>query len=270
MNAPAIEDGAHVFLHVNLCAAVARAATAALVPLRVKLTDRVGGVEFERTVRVGRSDGSQTVVEFDVHRGIYRLRLDAPNTGCAAADYLDFLPDRSRTIVETLTSGPLAASAPVVLLDGTAPLSFLYVKPTFAFFAGGLACNQPVGTPLAVRSTAEYDQGAYHVSLYSDFLRDQPSGAVAGSGGLTASSGPAAGVSPEPAGSRAPSVVVTLRLRTPTGLAHYVRVPIAFPVPWTGWPSHVQFNITEEMIDGLATDKTDTLLCPKLWETRVH
>ena len=65
---------------------------------------------------------------------------------------------------------------------------------------------------------------------------------------------------------RAP-LTVALRLRTTTGLAHYVRLPVPFPPPWNGWPPSIHFNITEDMIDGLITEKTDTLLCPKLWET---
>jgi len=247
----AIEDAAHVFLHINLCAAVARAAVRAPVPIHVKLTDRVGGVEFERTVRVSRDDATQAVVEFDVHRGIYRLRIDAPGSRCSTSDYLDFLPDRSRTITETLTAGPPGPPDPVDLLDGTAPLSFLYVKPTFAFFAPGLACNAAVTAPLTVRSTVEYDQSAFHVSLYPDGLASMPSPVPSGSTTLA-------------------PIVVALRLRTPTGLAHYVRVPIPFPTPWTGWPRHIQFNVSEEMISGLATEKTDTLLCLKLWQTTVR
>jgi hypothetical protein len=38
-------------------------------------------------------------------------------------------------------------------------------------------------------------------------------------------------------------------------------------VRWEGWPSSIQFNVTEDMVDGLAGEATDTLLCPKLWET---
>ncbi len=105
MDAPAIEDAAHVFLHVNLCAAVTRAAETTPVAVRVGLFDRIGGVEFARTIRVTRDDAGQAVVEFDVHRGIFRLRVVAPTAGCEADDYLDFLPNLNRTIVETLVPG---------------------------------------------------------------------------------------------------------------------------------------------------------------------
>jgi hypothetical protein len=49
-----------------------------------------------------------------------------------------------------------------------------------------------------------------------------------------------------------------------------VHVPIAYPVPWGGWPSTIHFPVSEDMIDDLATDKTDTLLCPKIWESSTH
>lgn len=265
MNAQPIADGSHVFLHVNLCADVVRAEDRAPVPVRVRLTDRVNGVEFEKTIRVQRGDGAQSVLEFDVHRGIFRLRIDAPTARCGASDLLDFMPESNRTITETLVPGPIAPQESVTLLDGTAPISFLYTKPTFAFFAPGLACNEPITTPLVVKTNVEYDQGAYHVWLYP---------------GVLAPAHVPAPSSPDPSASpRSPfatdaeltnSVAIALRLRTPTGLAHYVRVPIVFPLPWNGWPSHIRFNVSEDLIDGLATEKTDVLLCPKLFKTATH
>jgi hypothetical protein len=82
----------------------------------------------------------------------------------------------------------------------------------------------------------ENDQDSYYASLYSD----------------------ASGSSPQQ---------LTLRLRTPTHQYHYVRIPMAFPVPWSGWPESILLNVTEDMVDGLAGDQTDTLLCPKFWKT---
>ena len=43
-------------------------------------------------------------------------------------------------------------------------------------------------------------------------------------------------------------------------------MPVKLP-PYTGWPATIQFNITEDMIDELATEKTGVLLCPKIWGT---
>ncbi len=256
---PPIEDAAHVFLHIDLCAAVVRAAESHPVPLRVKLFDRTGGTEYEKTVAITRADGTQAVVEFDVHHGVYLLHALAPQPSCAASDYLDFLPDLSRTVVETLAPGPLTAPAPTLLLDGTAPVSFLYVKPTFAFFNGPVACGAPVSTPSGVGSRVEYDQANYHVWLAEALPVREP---VAPTVSVATSTVPT-----EPP---VPPVTVALKLRTAGGLAHYVHMPITYPNPWHGWPAHVQFNVSEEMLASLATEKTGVLLCPKLWQTTVH
>ena len=39
-----------------------------------------------------------------------------------------------------------------------------------------------------------------------------------------------------------------MRLKTPTHQYHYVRLPVPFPVRWEGWPSSIQFNVTEDMV----------------------
>ena len=231
----------HVILHVGLCSAVAKLSAETTVPLRVQMADRAGGLSVDRTFRFERGEGTETIVEFDVARGVYRLQLDVPKYRCADSDFLDILPDSARTVTETLSDGAPAPSPPVMLLGGTAPISFLYVKPTFVLFDKSVTCNQPVQTPVTSHINVEYDQGAYHAWLYSD--------------ATPAASAP---------------LVMALRLRTPTNLAHYVRLPIEFPLPWGGWPSTVTFNVTEDMIAGLATEKVDTLLCPKIWETRIH
>jgi hypothetical protein len=40
-------------------------------------------------------------------------------------------------------------------------------------------------------------------------------------------------------------------------------------VPFSGWPNVYMMNVSEDMVDGLATEKVDTLLCPKVWTTSV-
>ncbi len=230
---------AHVFLHVNLCNAVARAAPQTTIAMHVRMSYRVGGTEFDKVFTFPRGDGTQAVLEFDVRRSVYRLQIDAPKYKCAAADFLDILADQSRNVTETLTDDPTAQASPMELMEGTAPISFLYVKPTFVLFDKTLTCNQPVPPPLPSHINVEYDQGAYYLQM--DLER---------------------------AATDAP--VVALRLRTPTGTAHYVRVPVQFPASWGGWPGDLQFNVSEDEIDGLATEKVDVLLCPKLWETSVR
>lgn len=231
----------HIFLHVGLCTAVARADPDATIAMHVQLAYQQGGDEIDKVVKFRRGYDSQTVVEFDVPRNTYLLTLDVPKYTCSTTDFIDVLSDLNRTITETLADGPPGPPLPVVIMDGSAPMSFLYVKPTFAIFGKGLGCNQPITTPLATHVAVEYDQSAYYASLYVD-----------------------------PALDPATPLVVALKLRTPTGLAHYVHVPIPYPVPWGGWPYTVHFPVSEDMIDGVATEKTDTLLCLKLWESSSH
>jgi hypothetical protein len=228
----------HIFLHVGLCNAVASAAPDTTVAMHVVMSYRVGGNEIDKTVKFTRGDDTQTVVELDVPRSMYLLQLDVPKYHCSTTDFVDVLSEQNRSIAETLTDGPKAPPPPVELFAGTAPLSFMYVKPTFVAFDKSVTCNGPIAQPIPTHVNVEYDQGAYYVWLYED-----PT--IAAGGPLT----------------------VALKLRTTTGLAHYVRLPIPFPAPWGGWPGSVQLNVTEDMIDGIATEKTDTLLCPKMWET---
>lgn len=231
----------HIFLHLTLCTAIAKLPAETVVPVHVQLSYRTGDPPFDKTFRVTRGDGTQEVVEFDVDRNLYRLRIDVPKYECSASDFLDVLEGTNRTVTEKLADGPPAPETPVTLLAGRAPTSFSYSRPTFALFDKSLSCNQPVPAPLTAKVNLEYDQGGYYVWLYPDASLD----------------------------AHAP-VVVALRLRTPTGTAHYIHLPIAFPQPWGGWPYSIQFDVTEEMLDGLATEKTDTLLCLKLWSTGAH
>jgi hypothetical protein len=229
---------AHVIMHVAFCNAIARAAPGTPVELRVHMADRTGRVQVDRVFRVERGDEDEAIVEFDSAFGIYSLVVEAPKYRCAASDYLFFIAGHDRSINEKLSDPPMPSPPRPVLLSGTAPQSFLYVQPTFVLFdKSQAACNKPVPAPLSAQITVENDQDAYYTWLYSD-----PS-ATAGSQQLA------------------------LRLRTPTHQYHYVRIPIPFPVPWTGWPQSIQFNVTEDMVDGLAGEPVNTLLCPKLWQT---
>lgn len=233
----------HALLHVGFCSAIARAKPETTIAMHLRLSYRQGpqlGTQLDKTYSFTRSDGSETVIEFDVPRGLYRLSLDVPAYKCSGSDFLEFLPDGNRTITETLSDGA-TPPAPVELLYGTAPLSFVYAKPTFVIFDKSVTCNQPVSTPIATHIVSEHDRDAYYTWLYSD--------------PTLAARGPA---------------VVALRLSTPTHLYHYVRLPVAFPTPWYGWPETVQFNVTEDELADMATEKVDTLLCPHLWETSVH
>lgn len=239
--AQSMDGFAHVFLHVALCKAMVRAAPATTFAMHVRMAFRTGDTQFNKSFSVSRGDGSDAVVEFDVPRGVYRVLVEAPKYGCTASDFLEVLPDANRNVNETLVDGPPAPPQPVMLLDGTAPTSFLYVRPTFVLLDKNVACNQPIGPLVTSPVRVEYDQGSYYVWLYSD-----------------------------PQMERQGQYTVALRLRTPASTAHYVRLPFAFPTPWAGFPGHIQMNVSEDMIAGLATEKVDTLLCPKLWQSSAH
>jgi hypothetical protein len=229
---------AHVILHVAFCNALARAPAGTPIALRIHMADRAGRVQLDRTYRIVRGDDQEAVVEFDSAFGMYRLDVAASKYGCAATDYLFFISGHDRSINEKLSDPPLPSPPRPVLLSGTAPQSFLYVNPTFVLFdKSAVACNKPIPQPLPTDAAVENDQDAYYVWLYA--------GAPAGPG----------------------SQQLALRLRTPTHQYHYVRLPIPYPIPWSGWPTAVTLNVTEDMVDGLATEPVNTLLCPKMWRT---
>ena len=233
---------AHVVLHVSLCGAIARAKPATTIAMRVRIVDRRSTTRFERAFTVERGDDDNPkVVEFDAPEGTYRLDATAPKYGCDASQFVTLLPDLSRTVDVALAAGAPDPGGPL-LVDGTSPQSFSYVAPAFVLFdKGATPCNAPVGQTIPFRVAVENDQDAYYASLFGD-----PS--------LTA---------------RGP-LQLALRLRTPTHQYHYVRVPIPFPMPWGGWPSNVRFDVTQDMIDALASQPVDTLLCLRMWETKVY
>lgn len=229
---------AHVVLHVDFCNAIVRAPAQTPIALRVRLTDRFGKPQIDRVYRVDRGDEAEAIVEFDSAFGIYSLDVEAPKYRCSASDYLFFISGLDRSVSEKLNDPPAPPPRKPVLLSGTAPQSFLYVAPTFVLFEKSQAiCNKPVPQQLPTDVSVENDQNGYYASLYAD-----PSAAAG-------------------------SQLLALRLRTPTHQYHYVRIPIGFPIPWGGFPQTIQFDITQDMVDDLAGDPIDTLLCPKLWRT---
>jgi hypothetical protein len=201
----------------------------------------VGDPEVDKTFKIPLTDGPQAFVEFDIRQGLYRMVLEAPTLRCSASKFIAILPDRNRKVQIAMNDGPVRPERPQLVMDGIAPQSFLYTKPTYVLLDKSIGCNQPVGKPTIPDIQFEYDEGAYYLWLYGD---------------------PAlAGTDP----------VLAMKLRTPTGLAHYIRVPVPYSDIQAGsWASNIRFEVTEDEIDDLATEKTDTLLCLKLFETRVR
>ena len=228
----------HVILHVGFCGAIARAPADTTIALRVRVADHTGRSQVDRVYRFERGDEGEAIVEFDSSFGIYRLDLATAKYRCSATDYLFFIAGHDRSVTEKLSDAPLPAPPTPALLSGEAPQSFLYVQPTFVLFdKSQVTCNKPLPAPLPTQINVENDQDGYYTWLYAD---------------ATAAAG---------------SQQLTLRLRTPTHQYHYVRLPIPFPIPWTGWPQSIQFNVMEDMVDSLAGEAVNTLLCPKLWRT---
>ncbi len=135
---------AHVFLHVALCSAVARLSPEANVAMHVRMSYRVGGSELDKVFTFARGDTTQAFVEFDIPQSDYVMRLDVPKYKCSAAEFVHILADQNRKITETLSDRASAEPDPVLLMEGTAPLSFSYVKPTFVLLGNGAACDSPV------------------------------------------------------------------------------------------------------------------------------
>ncbi len=228
---------AHIVLHAGFCGAVARAPAGTSIALRVRLADRIGRVQVDKAYSFQRGDDAEAIVEFDSAFGLYRLDVAAPKYRCSATDYVYFIAGQDRSITEKLSDPPVPPPPTPLLLSGTAPQSFLYVQPTFVSFDKSAAtCGKPVPQPLPLHIVVENDQDSYYAWLYSD----------------------ASGNTQQQ---------LTLRLRTPTHQYHYVRIPMPFPVPWAGWPQTIILNVTEDMVDGLAGEQVNTLLCPKFWKT---
>lgn len=229
---------AHVVLHIGFCQAISRAPETAPIAARVRVTDRIGRVQLDRTFRFPRGDENEAVVEFDNAFGLYRLDISVPRYGCSAANYVYFIPGHDRTITAALSGEPAVRPTMPVLLSGTAAQSFLYLQPTFVLFDKSRAiCKQPVPDALQMDLVVENDQDSYYAWLYAN---------------PQTSTG---------------SLQLALRLRTPTHQYHYVRIPMEFPIPLGGWPESITLDVTEDMADGLATEPVNTLLCPKMWKT---
>ena len=228
---------AHIVLHLSLCNAMLRAAPSTPVAVRVRLTDRTGRQNIESTYRVERGDSNVRLLEFDAPQGTFRMQISAPKYNCNALDYLTVLSEHNRSVAETLSDGPAPPTQPM-LLEGTAPPSFLYVAPTFVMLDKNLPCKGPIEDPLPSHIVVENDQDAYYVWMYSDL-------SIAARG----------------------SVQIALRLATVSGEYHYIRIKVPFPEPWTGFPQVIGFDVHEQDLDSIAGEPTDVLLCPKLFRT---
>jgi len=228
----------HVILHVGLCGAMSRVSPQSTLATRVRVIDRIGRWQFDQTFKFARGESDQKVMQFDIARGVYFVQIDAPKYKCSTSDFLAILPEHDRTVKETLNDTLQPVPTPL-LLQGTAPASFLYVKPTFVIFDKSVACDKPVNDPLPSRIVVENDPDAYYTWLYTDPATQARTGTLA------------------------------LSVQTPSGDHHYIRVPMPNGFTATKWPFSVDLNVTEDILDDLAGKPVETLLCPKLRRTSV-
>jgi hypothetical protein len=230
----------HIVLHLGLCGAILKRPAQSDVTVRVALYDKINAKRLDKTVHMMRDYEPTGVVYLDVPQGEYQMQISAPQYGCNAADWVFFMPDRTRTINEQLVDGPAPPTQPL-LLEGEAPASFLYLQPTFVLFdKASTDCNKPVGDPIPVHTIVENDQDSFYVWLYPDASLFQR-----------------------------PPMILAMQLQTATGEEHYIRLKVPFPLPWGGFPSDMRMNITEDDADGIATQPTGVLLCPKIYMTSV-
>lgn len=227
--------GAHIVLHLGLCNAMLKLPQDATAKVHVRMLDRLSRPHVDQDFSVKRYSDPTVHLEFDSPPGLYQLQVSAPQFRCYAADYLFIIDQHNRTISEQLSNGPPVVTQPM-LIDGTAPPSFLYLSPTYVLFDKSTQCDKPVPDPIPARMTIENDQDSFYVWLYSD-----PSLVARG---------------PE---------IVALQLQTATGEDHYIKLKIPFP-PSDG-PGQVQFNVTDDEIAWLSGQPTGVLLCPKLFRT---
>ncbi|HEY1656406.1 MAG TPA: hypothetical protein VGF86_14990 [Candidatus Tumulicola sp.] len=225
---------AQVALHVGLCNALARVPQGQPVDLRVRLTDRTGLGQLDRTFEITRGRGSTLDASFQVPGGIYRMDVSAPGSGCQASSIQYFADRRYRSVPMRLSDGPAEAAAVSYIFTGTVAASPVDVQPTPVLFGGDTQCDEPTDAPLPARASVEYDGDSYYAWLYSDST-------FAKRGSLT----------------------LALRLRLDGGL-HYVYVPLPYPVAGSRWPVLVHADLTHAMLVALAPQPVGWLLCQKL------
>lgn len=226
--------GAHIVLHLGLCNAMLKLPEGATARVHVRMLDRLSRPHVDQDFSVKRYSDPTVHLEFDSPPGLYQLQVSAPQYRCYAGDYLFIIDQHNRTVSEQLSDGTPVVTEPM-MIDGTAPQSFLYLSPTYVLFDKTTQCDKPIPDPIPARVEIENDQDSFYIKLYSD-----PSLVARG---------------PE---------IVALQLQTPTGEDHYIRLKIPFPP--TG-PDQIQFNVTDDEIAWLSGQPTGVLLCPRLFRT---
>jgi hypothetical protein len=229
--------GAHLVLHLGLCGAMQNVPSGTTIPVQVRLVDDHGNKRVDTQLSFKHYANSNGEIEFDAPAGEYMLQLVSVPYRCSDADWLYVINEHNRVIDEQLADGMAQIPRPM-LLDGTAPQSFLYLQPTYVVLDKGIQCGQPVPDPIPVKVRLENDEDSFYVWI------DQPK-ELYDRGGAQ----------------------IALQMQTPTGEAHFIRLKIPYPATWGGFPDNIQFNATVDEADWLSGQPTGVLLCPKLFRT---
>lgn len=228
---------AHAVYHLALCSAMMHAPAGTPMALHLHGTDATQRQTYDKEFTLTRGESAEQMIEFDSPRGVFRITVTAPKYNCSSTSYQVFLDGETRNVKETLTAGHPAPRQPTLLV-GTAPQAFIFQNPTFVLLDKSIACDKPVDSTLDADMVTEYDASSFHLWLY-------PTPAILARGAVT----------------------VAFKLTSSTGDDQYVRLKFPYPQPWHGWPFTLQFNLPENIVDWLASQPKETLLCPKIYET---
>ena len=231
----------HIVLHLTLCQAATRLKTGAAMPLSVSVTDRIDRPIVNQQFRLVRDFNNISSVEFDMPRGVYRLDAQASvgKTMCSAEQYFAVIVDHNRSLNMTLQNGTHHPVPVPMLFTGTAPFAYAYAQPTIVFFDHNQQCKAPVGQPLDAELQLFNDADGYYGEVYPspNLLAHEP-------------------------------VMVAVRLTDARGDYKYMRLENAY-IGASRWPGQISFNVDDGVMQYVAGEAEDTLLCPKLMKTSV-
>jgi hypothetical protein len=225
---------AHIVLHLTLCHSLAALPPNATIDAKVHLSDATGRQKSDHEFSIPRGSTMTHMVEFDAPRGAFRVTMVTADNVCGFTDFWSMISESPRSIQETLTE-TATPQQPIVLLEGTAPQSFLSADPQFVLLPKDTACASKVEDPPAANLRLENDGSSFYIWMDLTEARNS---------------------------------LLALQVGTPTGENHYIRTRVPID-PWGGFPETVQFNLSEDAIDWLAGQPIDTLLCPHAYWSSV-
>ena len=228
---------AHAVLHLTMCSAMMHAPPGTPMSVHLHATDATQRQTYDRDFTFTKGESSEQTVDFDTPRGTFLMNYTVKKFDCGLSSYQVFLDGESRNMKETLLPGHPAPRHPTLIV-GTAPQAFLFEEPTFVLLDKSIDCKMPVNSTLDAEMTSEYNADSFHLFLY-----------------------------PTPAIMARGSVTLAFKLTSTTGDDQFVRLKFPYPQPWHGWPYTLQFNLPEGILDELATEPKNVLLCPKIYET---